>query len=115
MTQMNIRIDERLKAQGDSAFEAIGWTPSQAARVFWQFAADHKHNPHQLKKECERLAGVSQQDHSSQLEKISKGWHIVSDAMAKLGIDMSQTEQTMSDKELLHEAMIERYTERGLL
>ena len=39
MTQMNVRIDEDLKAAGDAAFRAAGVTPSEVVRSVWEYAA----------------------------------------------------------------------------
>ena len=45
MVQMNTRIPADLKEQGDRALERAGYTPSQAVRALWEFAARHMHEP----------------------------------------------------------------------
>lgn len=39
MTQLNTRIDSRLKASGDAVFERFGYSPSQAVRALWDYAS----------------------------------------------------------------------------
>lgn len=45
MAQMNTRIDRRLKERGDAALARAGFTPSQAVRALWEFAAEHEYEP----------------------------------------------------------------------
>ena len=40
MVQMNTRIDADLKRRGDEALKRAGFTPSQAIRALWEYAAD---------------------------------------------------------------------------
>lgn len=40
--QMNTRIDEALKADGDAAFAEFGYSPSEAVRLLWGFAARNR-------------------------------------------------------------------------
>lgn len=44
-TQMNVRIDRTLKERGDVALAKAGFTPSQAVRAVWEFAAAHERDP----------------------------------------------------------------------
>ena len=41
-TQMNTRIDARLKEAGDAVLARLGYTPSAAVRGLWKFVADHQ-------------------------------------------------------------------------
>ncbi|MEG0476166.1 MAG: translation repressor RelB [Raoultibacter sp.] len=43
-TQMNVRIDSRIKERGDAALTEAGYSPSQAVRIIWEFAACHAHD-----------------------------------------------------------------------
>ena len=36
--QMNVRIDEDVKARGDEVFARAGFTPSQVVRAVWEYA-----------------------------------------------------------------------------
>lgn len=38
MTQMNIRIDDAVKREGDAVLARCGFTPSQAVRSLWEYA-----------------------------------------------------------------------------
>lgn len=42
--QMNTRIDATLKAEGDAAFAELGYSPSEAVRLVWGFAARNRRN-----------------------------------------------------------------------
>ena len=54
-TQMNVRIDSDVKVRGDAAFAEVGYSPSEAARLFWGFAA---RNRNCLGKLRELMAGL---------------------------------------------------------
>lgn len=44
-SQVNARIDANLKARGDAALARAGYTPTQAVRAVWTFAACHEDDP----------------------------------------------------------------------
>lgn len=44
-TQMNVRIDGDLKAQGDAVFAKTGLTPSDVVRAVWTYAVEHQEAP----------------------------------------------------------------------
>lgn len=114
-TQMNIRMDERLKSLGNSAFEAIGWTPSQAIRALWRFAADHEGNPQILKGECEKLASSSKRLDAAARALVEESWTIVDRGLAACGVDVEGA-PTEGDYDSLRERVLnERLSERGLL
>ncbi|WP_304426389.1 hypothetical protein [uncultured Adlercreutzia sp.] len=48
--QMNLRIKERLKRDGDRAWARIGRTPSEMARSLWRYGAEHEHDVQSLQK-----------------------------------------------------------------
>lgn len=50
MTQMNTRIDATLKTRGDEALARAGYTPSQAIRTLWEFAAAHALEPGEIRR-----------------------------------------------------------------
>ena len=56
-TQMNTRIDSGLKAQGDAALAELGYSPSEAVRLMWGFAARNRHNRSALTDMIDRLKG----------------------------------------------------------
>ena len=43
--QMNTRMDEELKRQGDAVFAERGYTPSQVVRAVWEYAARNQDLP----------------------------------------------------------------------
>ena len=43
--QMNTRMDEELKRQGDAVFAERGYTPSQVVRAVWEYAAKNRDIP----------------------------------------------------------------------
>ena len=46
--QMNTRIDAALKADGDAAFAEFGYSPSEAVRLVWGFAARNRGNKRKM-------------------------------------------------------------------
>ncbi len=53
--QMNTRIDEALKAEGDAAFAELGYSPSEAVRLVWGFAARNRRNKRKMAEMIQRL------------------------------------------------------------
>ena len=45
MTQMNTRIERELKQRGDAVLARAGFSPSEAVRALWEFAAAHEREP----------------------------------------------------------------------
>lgn len=43
--QLNTRIDAMLKQSGDAVFARNGYTPSEAVRALWRYAAEHQAVP----------------------------------------------------------------------
>ena len=44
-TQLNTRIDARVKREGDAVFARFGLTPSLVVRAVWNYAIDHQRPP----------------------------------------------------------------------
>lgn len=44
-TQLNTRIDARVKREGDAVFSRFGLTPSLVVRAVWSYAIDHQRPP----------------------------------------------------------------------
>lgn len=87
--QINVRVAESLRVQGNLALEEAGWSPSRTIRAVWQFAAQHKGNPAELRRELERLEGGLQESSSDKLSLIEEGRGIVEKGMAELGFSAS--------------------------
>lgn len=119
--QMNIRIDGALKEKGDSVFESIGWSPSQAVRALYETAVRHRYDAATLRS---FLTGSEGEEDSkpvvenSKLRIAEEGRRAADKAIKELGISkeaMQKVWSTTSDKELLEQAMYERMVERGLI
>ena len=50
-TQMNVRMERAVKAQGDAVLERFGVTPSQAVRGLWEYCAAHGDVPEYMKEQ----------------------------------------------------------------
>lgn len=121
MVQMNTRIDRDLKQRGDAALAQAGFSPSEAVRALWEFAAAHRHEPQtvaqilsieDLYKKEERRKKIEKR--RAALEEVDR---ITRDFYRKYGITQEIQEEVANipDKELYEMALLERYEERGLL
>ncbi|MDO4290855.1 MAG: type II toxin-antitoxin system RelB/DinJ family antitoxin [Eggerthellaceae bacterium] len=118
MAQMNVRLDDDLRVQGNLAFESIGWSPSQAVRTLWAYAAKNRRDPRQLKKSLEAFLGnegASTPKQEARRALVLEGQQIVPNARARLGISSEALSELPSYEELREEAVYERWQERGLL
>lgn len=117
MSQMNVRIDEQLRAEGNRAFEEVGWSPSQATRALWGYAARNRRNPRKLKEMQslleDRPSSAGEQPRPS--EAVLRGPQIIRDFRKKHGLPEPDPNDMASYEELRQEALYERYRERGLL
>ena len=43
--QMNVRMEDALKGEGDAVFAEIGYTPTDVVREVWGFARRNRHRP----------------------------------------------------------------------
>ena len=60
--QMNTRLDSDLKTRGDASFADAGYSPSEAVRLFWGFAARNRHNRRAMTDMIERLKDPREAD-----------------------------------------------------
>lgn len=111
-SQMNVRIDDDIRIAGNEAFESIGWTPSQAAREVWAYAARNRRNPRKLR-EMRRL--LEDAPAAPRPSKAMEGASMVEEFRVKMGLEPQQLEEQLSYAELKELAMRERLEERGLL
>ena len=129
MMQMNVRIPTELKHEGDKGLAELGLTPSQAVRRLYELVVRKPRD--QMR---EMLATPEETDEQARererklkvLEDF-RSWQ--QDMYAKMGISRAVDSDSPSSqkhgqhsalcaydyKELLHEALMERYAERGLL
>lgn len=116
MSQMNVRIDEDLRKEGNLALEGIGFSPSRIVRDIWSYAARHRDNPLKLKQALQFL-DEDQNPSSKRTDcssKVKLGWDIVSNGLADLDISLSNAEPLPYD-ELKERAYREHWEEKGLL
>lgn len=121
MIQMNTRIDRELKQSGDEALLNAGFTPSQAVRALWRFAARHRHDPGGIRalldSDPKRIDADSDEDSERRFAQAraetEKGAAILTEAMRQLGISSMDLDDTPYE-ELREQALVERLEERGL-
>lgn len=122
MVQMNTRIERELKRKGDEALRNAGFTPSQAVRALWEFAARHRHDPGGIRAlldaDSERIDADADEDYEKRLAQAraeaEKGASILSNFLLERGIDPLEPFDVPYE-ELKEAALVERYEERGLL
>ena len=82
--QINARISRPLKERGDAALERAGYSPSQAIRKLWDFAANNAHNPRAIQSmfgaEEESALRDAEEERARRREAIRKDMNIVADA-----------------------------------
>ena len=111
--QINVRVAESLRVQGNLALEEAGWSPSRAVRAVWQFAAQHKGNPTELRLALERLEGSPQHSPSEKLLLLEEGRSMVDKGMAELGLSISPELANLPYDKLREMAYSEMLEEMG--
>lgn len=116
LSQMNIRIDEDVRIEGNLALESIGLTPSQAVRNMWGFAAANRSNPEKLRRTLKALEKPSSPDAERKQRRrlIEEGWRIVPDGLAAMGVVLPPCDDTPY-AELKDRAYRNYWTEKGVL
>ena len=108
--QLNTRINQDLKQRGDAAFAEAGLTSSEAIRLLYTFAAEHRHEPELI---VQRLSNESDEERAKRergLSAIRRGRHLFDEALAQLGIDNPDPEiLTMPYDQLKELAFAEKY------
>ena len=116
--QINARISRPLKERGDAALERAGYSPSQAIRKLWDFAANNAHNPRAIQSmfgaEEESALRDAEEERARRREVVMKSANIVADAYERLGITPSDWTTNASYEEMRECALLERLRERGL-
>lgn len=118
MVQMNTRISRSLKERGDAALERAGYTPSQAIRKLWDYAANNAHNPRAIENlfdaEDEAEKREAEEERARRRETMRKSMNIMADAYERHGIKPSDWTMNASYEEMRDYALLERLRERGL-
>lgn len=115
--QMNTRIDRQLKKDGDRAFAQAGYTPSDAVRLLWAWAASRTHEPQQIssffEKECMDDSAKAVVSRKRMLAK--QGGTLVEKFREENGLVAGEKFVNQPVKTLKEIALLERYEEKGLL
>ena len=117
--QLNVRTDPLLKAAGDAGLADIGFSPSEAVRALWTLAARRGKDAMQVKKllatASNTVAEETAVEEPNVPDVLRRGWNIVPEGMAKLGITLKPRSDTPeSYEDMLYEEYLERMRERGL-
>ena len=115
--QLNVRMDPALKAAGDAGLADIGFSPSEAVRALWTLAARRGKDAMQVKKLLAAASSTVVEETAAEEpdapDVLRRGWNIVPEGMAKLGITLKpHGDDWPSDEELYVQALEERLQER---
>lgn len=116
MGQMNVRIDEDLRVRGNLALQAAGYTPSQAVRELWEFAARNRFEPEAVRSGFGQLAETADDATTEGAVDfdfpLGEGWRIVDEGLRALGVSSAPGEAEPSYEELRQIAYEERWAGR---
>lgn len=122
MAQMNTRIDRRLKERGDAALARAGFTPSQAVRALWEFAAEHE--PEEIEMLLHGNAAreeAGSQNVASKLQETEVFWAKCDEIVDKLqarrvaaGLPPLDDSNSLSDDKLKEIEWLERLEEKEI-
>lgn len=121
-TQMNLRIDATLKRDGDAALAAAGYTPTQAVRTLWRFAAQHRNQPKAVREGLAFGATDGQpgatEEVRARISAIQRGANIYQRFLSSLGVSEADVEALETDTtplaELHERALLDRFGDEGL-
>ena len=120
--QMNVRLDDALKREGDEVFSDAGFTSTEVVRAVWGFARRNRHNRRAVvdlmrslrdPQEVEREQAAREKRIAEAEDWLERGSRIIRDYYAQFGIDYdSLPPLTHEDYDrLLEEAYAEKYPE----
>lgn len=118
-TQMNVRIDETIKAAGDEVFARLGYNPTNIIRVIWEYAALNADNPDQIEtmlRNVERaLNPDADAERTRKMQLAEAGPKEFSRFLAKMGIDNMPkfTSESISPEDIREQAALDRAREKG--
>lgn len=116
-TQINVRIDRELKAQGDAALLAAGLSPSEAIRALWELAVRLQETPGALR--AALFPATAEEDVGAtrrRLEAVAHaqdGQSIIANARfaARISAEAVAAVGAMADDNLYTEALYGQYGE----
>ncbi|MBQ9043621.1 MAG: translation repressor RelB [Eggerthellaceae bacterium] len=92
--QMNTRIDKTLKEQGDASFAEFGYSPSEAVRLVWGFAARNRHNHRVMAEFIDTLDDskevAARAEKQARIDAILRGPALIQQFFEERGIDRSK-------------------------
>lgn len=110
--QLNVRLPRELKERGDRSLERLGLTPTQAVRQLWTALSGKEDEQAQAR---DLLLGDQQATAVSTDDPLLRGWELVMTGARELGISFATSPgETLSDEELLAEALEDRMRTRGV-
>ena len=115
LTQMNVRIGARLKQAGDDALLSIGFTPTKAVRVLWNYAAQRGEALEEVRQFLTKAeGGLAQAEAAS--SALQTGWQIIPGGLSALGVSAETMAQAVQDDAAIIEAArLERAELKGWL
>lgn len=117
--QMNLRIDEQVKQLGDAVLLEAGYSPTQAVRAVWSFAAAHVHEPQKVRQFLQQAEIEQDARQDARKRTVRAALKRCDDLRAQLdaaaGASGFRLPEDISDKELRDGALVSRWEERGVL
>ena len=118
LSQMNIRLDSRVKKAGDVVLAEEGANPTTLVRALWQKIARGAADLHQVEEVLglRTKSGSTQDATQEKLAVMRRGRALFAEGLISLGIDPARVSPPPdeSDADLYAEALIDRMQERGL-
>ena len=113
--QMNVRIDDKLKAEGDAVFSSLGLNPSEVVRAVWSYAAAHKSAPAIVTEALNSGSDNARAIEAIYRETLARNAHsIVSDFRAQAGLPSTESTKELDYRAMREAGWTERLSERGL-
>lgn len=118
-TQMNLRIDSHIKERGDAVLMEAGYSPTQAVRAIWTFAAAHAHEPQVVRDLLQQVEAELDPEREARIEAKRAALRKLDDLRSQLEAVVGPSKggyvEHLSYKELRDAAMLEHWEEKGLL
>ena len=115
-TQINARIDSRVKSAGDFGLTQVNPTPTQAVRALWSYLGQNAHDKTALEQLFELIEGESAEQQAQGAARRAalahEGPRIFGAALAEMGVGLEALPK-LSDDDLLEQAFLEKARERG--
>ena len=117
VSQLNVRIPQQIKAEGDAALSALGVSTTEFMRALWEKLAAGGEGRDEVVASV--LGGdVDASARSARMAALSRARALYEDGMARLGINPDAISYTLSegddsDQEAYVDALLSRMAERG--